>query len=374
MNQKQLDDISSFFQSFYAEFFGTFIPGFIAVVTVSSLCVIFAIYCGLIRQVSGVQDFLLRFVASDNSIKLISSWAVFGVVCAFSYAVGAIIYRRAPKVPDAIASYRQWKETVKEERKSLAVDFARLANNKKPRIGIAGWPFWKGEAIRSKFGSSIDYPYPHLRQYLAARGHIGLLKYVPWCGNFGMGHKLDKRSKTHINIIKQYLASTGNVSVSRDLVRNESHIRLLNSLWYSFRFLQELSISFFIIQVLAIVSNLFRVSVANNELLVSLSMANVGKRCSPIPLIVYASVFFFVWLMKRNIVKCFHYVRIRELVMILNAAETVRECSQGNKSLSFFSYMDKCNTQFIQAFCLGCPNEKLCGSPNNAMIQSKEEP
>ena len=71
--------------------------------------------------------------------------------------------------------------------------------------------------------------------------------------------------------------------------------------------------------------------------------------------------FFAVWFLKRNIVKCFHYVRTRELVMVLNAAETVRRASTNKKDLLFFHRMRKCNKEFIKTFCRGCPNETLCG-------------
>lgn len=361
MNRNYLDNIASFFQSFYAEFFGTFIPGFIAVVSVSSLCLISSIYLGLIRGISGVQQFVALLFTSGNSIKLLSSWAVLGVVCAFSYAVGAIIYRRAPKVPDAIASYRQWRGTAETERKSLAVDFSRLTCDKHPRIGVAGWPFWKGEAVRAKFGSAMDYPYPHLRQFLAARGHFDLLKYVPWCGDYGIPGKVGKRSKTQINIIKQRIISMGNNSLSRDLIRNESHIRLLNSLWYIFRFLQEISLFFILIQLYLVLSYMFHIVVDNGGISITISLVEVEKYCSPVPLIVFMIAFFTVWFLKRNIVKCFHYVRTRELVMVLNAAETVRRASTNKKDLLFFHGMRKCNKEFIKTFCRGCPNETLCG-------------
>lgn len=100
-------------QGFYSEFFGTFIPGFIAVVSVVSVCMIAAIYWGLITDVAGIQQFSKKVLDSKNAIKLMSSWIGVAVLCAFSYVVGAIIYRRAPKTPDAIAAYNQWKQTDK---------------------------------------------------------------------------------------------------------------------------------------------------------------------------------------------------------------------------------------------------------------------
>lgn len=50
-------------------------------------------------------------------------------------------------------------------------------------------------------------------------------------------------------MIKQIVATEGDGILSRDLIRNESHIRLLNSLWYIFRFLQQLFVVFGIILI-----------------------------------------------------------------------------------------------------------------------------
>ena len=192
-------------------------------------------------------------------------------------------------------------------------------------------------------------------------GHFDLLKYVPWCGDYGMPGKVGKRSKTQINIIKQRIISMGNNSLSRDLIRNESHIRLLNSLWYIFRFLQEISLFFILIQLYLVLSYMFHIVVDNGGISITISLVEVEKYCSPVPLIVFVIAFFAVWVLKRNIVKCFHYVRTRELVMVLNAAETVRRASTNKKDLLFFHGMRKCNKEFIKTFCRGCPNETLCG-------------
>ena len=211
------------------------------------VCVIVLIYCGCIDGVSHIEELMKAILKNTASISLLSSWTVLGVICAFSYAVGAIIYRCAPKVPDAIASYRQWRESNGKD--ALAVDFDRLTINGHVGVGMAGWPFSKGEAIRAKFGHQIDCPYPHLRRYLAYRGHYNLLKYVSWCADPSDDDKVQEKSKIQINMIKQIVATEGDGILSRDLIRNESHIRLLNSLWYIFRFLQQLFVVFGIILI-----------------------------------------------------------------------------------------------------------------------------
>ena len=91
----------SIIQEFYTEFFGTFIPGFIAVASM------FLIGMGVIFLLLGQMP-----VASGlGDIKICFSLIIILFILCISYMTGAIIYRRAPKLPDAIASYRQWRES-----------------------------------------------------------------------------------------------------------------------------------------------------------------------------------------------------------------------------------------------------------------------
>ncbi|MBQ9430192.1 MAG: hypothetical protein IJU44_01450 [Kiritimatiellae bacterium] len=59
-------------------------------------------------------------------------------------------------------------------------------------------------------------------------------------------------SKTYINIIKQRLRSSGHTNLILDMVRNECHIRMLCSLWYVLTFIfRVLLLSFFVAAVIA---------------------------------------------------------------------------------------------------------------------------
>ena len=368
MGTKQLGSISALMQSFYSEFFGTFVPGFIAVVSVASAFMVAAIYWGFVDKIDGLENFVEAMLDKPGLISILSSWLVLGVVCAVSYAVGAIIYRRAPKIPDAIASYRQWRKTSDRERDLLAVDFSRLTKSSDVKIGIAGWPFWKGDAIREKFGKQIDYPYPHLRQYLGSRGHRSLLKYVPWCSDLRNLHTSEKmiqeRSKTQINIIKQLVIAEGSSALSRDLVRNESHIRLLSSLWYIFRFLQELFTLFISLEIIFVVRYfVLGLSVTSVPFRVTWSTPTSNMQLLT-PFLVFAIGFFFVWFLKRNIVICFHYVRTREIVMALHAAEILHhEAIEKNRAsvLFFFNEIRKRNDTFTNKYCKKCRRRRFCG-------------
>lgn len=90
----------SIIHDFYLEFFGTLLPGVIAVTA--------SILLGL-----GFYYFLTadaKFITS--ACKLIfCNWEVGLLYLALAYIMGGIAYRRNPKTPDTISAYRQWKVT-----------------------------------------------------------------------------------------------------------------------------------------------------------------------------------------------------------------------------------------------------------------------
>ena len=224
----------SLVQNFYIEFFGTLIPGIVAVSCVFLLGI-------------GFAGFVHVDVEVIKEVVRLSFSTVGGVVLflAISYVMGAIAYRRTPKQPDTIASYRQWYVTARgssrDEVGRLSVSFSN------PRVvpsGLFEWLcFWfdRYHWILRKAGSSIDYPYPLMRKYLCCRGLKHLADYVPWCsGSGGSAFKEEFAkgvcSKTYVNIIKQRLRSAGHANLVLDMVRNECHIRMLSSLWYVLTF------------------------------------------------------------------------------------------------------------------------------------------
>lgn len=245
-------------QNFYIEFFGTLIPGIIAVGSVLALA------------------FGFFFFATDNGDMsktlfrmAFQSWGGGMAFFTVSYVIGAITYRRSPRKPDTISAYRQWRMTQgmasKEEADRLAVIFndTRAA----PR-GI--WDkicYWinREQWILHRAGTNVDYPYPRMKKYLCCRGLHHLAHYVPWCaGSGGLAFKehFGKSicSKTYVNIIKQRLREANHENLLLDMVRTECHIRMLCSLWYIFSFVLQvllasmaLAVAFYIMCGLSIV-------------------------------------------------------------------------------------------------------------------------
>lgn len=372
--------LESFLQSFYSEFFGMFIPGFIAVGAVVTLGVVAAVYWDLIEGVHGLQQFFRKFKDS-NALAIANSWLVFGMLAAVSYAVGVITYRRAPKVPDAVASFRQWMKTAPDGRKGLAVDYSTLPSNPGRNV-LRLWPFTYGEQIQAKYGTLIDYPYPHLRRYLFSRGFSALAAFVPWCPRFHEKGSIDSRSKIQVNSIKQRILFDGDPTIARDLVRNESHIRLLSSLWYIFRFLCFVILVF--IATLCLVHGLrlfggksFDFGFVEGKFR-EFESASKGHSFRT-PFLVYSSSLLVLLFLKHNIEQCFNYVRTREIFMVLNAAEMLKQQSQNATTedgwkKTFFEELGRRNKDFQEKFCAKCPDVSFCGKAESGAPETKQEP
>lgn len=233
----------SLVQNFYIEFFGTLIPGLFGIVCLVSL----AMWCCHVLGVD-IKTTVEPIVGKVGGMVVLTLLLFLLTV---AYIIGAVAYRRSPKIPDAISSYRQWLMTQSSSasdevgRMSVPFDFSSVT----PSGIIERVCFWfnRGEWLLRRAGSCIDYPYPLMRKYLYCRGLKHLAEYVPWCaGSGGAAFRETFRkgvcSKTYINLIKQRLRSAGHESLIMDMIRNECHIRMLCSLWYILAFVIRVSI------------------------------------------------------------------------------------------------------------------------------------
>lgn len=415
MSSKELDTVNggllgglkgslSVVQNFYIEFFGTLIPGIVAVVCVLML--------GLgISYVVSVDVGTIK-----ECIRIVFS--TFGGVAAFlviSYVMGAIVFRRSPKTPDTIASYSQWRLTrsgsAADEvgRMSVAFDPSRAI----PSGFLERVKFWldREHWILRKAGSSIDFPYPLMRKYLCCRGLEHLADYVPWCaGSGGLAFKENFQkgicSKVYVNIIKQRLRNSGHENLIMDMVRNECHIRMLCSLWYIFTFVfRMLLISFVCVfcwkasellvysidksgkleqcERVCMKTNLFDGLVAKSLAQVSIdreliygNKLDISKKQHPLKISVSDVVIFHIVLLigivlvfycRRNIERGLHYVRTREVTMILESAWIMdnidfkgRLCAKREDGKSLFQDIKDLAVRFRESHCAICKYCKLC--------------
>lgn len=389
----------SIIQEFYIEFFGTLIPGIVAVATSFVLGIGFY-YCF-------TDDMYFVRAASEVVFKSFGGVILF---LSISYMIGAISYRRNPKTPDVISAYRQWCATSHgasaEEIGRLSVMFNRDIVSKR---GVLGW-FWyrfnRADWILKHAGGNIDYPYPHMRRYLLCRGLAHLADYVPWCAGIGRRQKdiaFEKGvcSKNYVNIIKQCIRNSGRGNLMLDMLRNECHIRMLNSFWYILAFIQRMvSLAFVLVPVFVafkvfvigypetagfapdrVVSsfdwhrfpfvngilNCFPISLMETRLGVVIPTAatDLFVRCCWL-LFLLAVAFALVKYCRNSIELGFHYVRTREVVMILQSAWILDNVENGGDAVrlrgvrSIFDDIRADAGRFEESICATCKDCKKC--------------
>ena len=184
--------------------------------------------------------------------------------------------------------------------------------------------YWKRERSKSVSKNSATYrmdctyPYPFYRRYLYKRDAGHLAKYVTWCAGSPEAAKRDPKGKLFINALKQRIRALASPELIRDMVRNEAHVRTLSSLWFILRFL-----ALFIVAI-------------------NLLFAVAGTLATWKHYATTALLLGLVLYLKYIIETGFHYVRLRELNMVLETADilqTKMSCSGG--TAPFSDYLER---------------------------------
>ena len=167
-------------------------------------------------------------------------------------------------------------------------------------------------------GIDTQFPYLFFKCYLNARGLNHLINYIPWCPK----DKKTKgyRTKMFINLLKIRLVAL-KPDMSRTIIRNEAHVRLATSVWYASTIL--IFLSGFILLLLGIV-RCFNNAVGSN-LFISASFA--------------VALLLFCLGMQHHLRKCIHYMRVREVIYVLETAYIVDKLF--DNSLIFSNLIDK---------------------------------
>ena len=363
---KKVNDVASTVYDFYKEFFGALIPGFVFVFSMMALvCYTFYVVA---NKHFPFQDHLGSIVAS-------SFFWVF-IIC-LSYVVGTVLYRKEPNRPDRIGAYLQWVDLCKrcktrtpeakvwDDSNGLAVQYEK-DKDFAPTFGCTGHWLWYQFDIESWIKRkqqnkkmSMDYPYPHLRQYLQHRRMSHIASYVFWCadklkkdeGCQENYKSLHAKSKHFINIIKQHIRSSGNAPLIHEITKNEGEIRLLCSIWHAMLYLMR----FELLILFGVFVLKYRHYSWNWNWAKSLIPRLIGIEVNGYSQInltflgVMIVLIFWTWWMKHSIVRELHYMRNREVVMVLEAAYMVdKNRPDGEKLKDFF------RSQPSDDDCLSC--------------------
>ena len=353
MDNKSINSTLSVVQKFYIEFMGSFIPGF---VFLSLMTITGAFFCNVFFKFTFDKYF-------DKLSYVLSNWYAVTFLLVFAYIVGAVLHRKTPKRPDRIASFRQYCMSNSEERKYLAVQYST-----EPPFSFLGFCKYhiKQQALKNAankvenqqpetkttkeaenqqpktkatngFGSQIlnyilfnlfketyveaicpnaGYPYPNLKNYLKHRKKDNLAKYVTWSEDREDKEdkedkeKYDAKSKLAINDFKALIMQFGSDKQQSGLARNEAHIRLLTSIWYGMLYLKR-------VLFLMTFVWLFGVLLQEN-LSPRISFINFHDFSYSLIVGLLAMITAISWI-KSGIESSLHYVRTREVVLILES-------------------------------------------------------
>lgn len=291
----------------YVDLLGSLVPGLFTVILGGAVVflTLSVINTAIFARVStssvaweGVGTFLAGF-----------HWEVATIVVVSSYIVGVIFFRQDPQRPDGLSALRVWLRSTEEDRPGLAAQSTKSTLSPTgqrldgPKLSWMGRTIALLRAQHYAKGLELDtkFPYLHLKCYLSARGLTHLAPYVPWCPK--VSATKGYRTKMFINILKLRIHARA-PEICRDIIRNEAHVRLATSVWYASTCLMWIA-GCSLLAILGI-SPLCVGNRMGSELFAPISLA--------------ALVFLFCLTSRYDLNRCIHYMRVREVVYVLETA------------------------------------------------------
>lgn len=283
---------SSIVSDFYIDFLGSLVPGLFAIVLAGSVLYLSTTVLrhslrSQMRTVETLSPQTQNNIVTEEPELWIGPYGTTAISLVLAYVMGSIFYRQDPKIPDHLSARSIWKSTKSEEdRKRLAVQ---------PKTHTA-------EDITL---NDAQFPYLFLYEYLDRRGLNHLAELIPWKGTDPDTWKY--RTKMFLNQLKirlQFLVP----SKCKDIVRNEAHVRMATSVWYATRMvLATCAIALFLIFLACLVDYLHNKSFVSNYTLNGVFAFDL-------------LVLITTWSIKFYIQKFLHYLRVREVIYVLETA------------------------------------------------------
>jgi hypothetical protein len=269
----------------YVDLLGSLVPGLLTVIIGGSafFLVMSAGYVALYKK----PLFESGFPAGIKEILASLHWELAAIVLVSAYIIGAVLFRQDTKRPDSSSASYVWKSSNRDDRKGLAVQHIETSK------------------------MDTQFPYLYVRCYLKARGLEHLMHLIPWCPTLPQTH--GRRSKMFMNIIKIRLHAYF-PSASQQIVRNEGHVRLATSVWYASKTLVYLSVFL----------TLIIVPVSWGCILYKMTSTLFA------PCIAILLLWLFCIGMLFHLRKCIHYMRVREVVYVLENAHLADQLTGKN--------------------------------------------
>ncbi len=297
----------SIWHDLYVDLLGSLVPGLLTVILGGAAVVLglSSVHAALFQQAMAAGQTLLGIKDVIGTLH----WEIATVMVVSAYVIGAVFFRQDPKKPDAASALLVWMRATPEERRGLAVQAANAPLpgffsdpvKGKPSLASHIGAVFRPKHFEHKLGLDAQFPYLHMRCYLASRGLTHLTHLVPWCPNQKETHEF--RSKMFINILKVRLLALY-PWMSRDIIRNEAHVRLATSVWHAVTTLLVLSV--LVLMTLAVAAAHLVGQPLSSTLFVPTAFAAL--------LLVFCAV------MRLHLRKCIHYMRVREVIYVLETA------------------------------------------------------
>jgi hypothetical protein len=288
-------------REYLSDILGAFMPGVYFSVHLFISAVLF------LFMINGLKwEHVADFISADIPVlRLAAPFAAF-VFCFFSYIIGSVFYRKDTKEPDTASALRTYQQTDPDERKGLAFDFEKLQ----------GSPLKLLTRLYMRINFRVDFPYPYLKRYLKTRNYTHLAEHIPWNGDNSASFK--QRSKTFINILKIRIHRYAPEEMP-EIEKNEAHIRLMNSLWYAAKSIRNITIL-----MLMVATGLY----VRPDLIARYNIISSGSIAFREDFAFCLGLFSIIqliiaWYIRRSIKQYFHYMRVREIMFILEIADTV---------------------------------------------------
>jgi hypothetical protein len=300
----------------YVDFLGVLVPGLFTVLLGATMIALTSMTAGEVAfgagaKVVGVGD-LFTFLEGSHYELGVATFVS-------AYIIGTALFRQDTKHPDFLSALQVWLSAAQDERRGLAAEMERHAPGTR-KAELENEIDRKSFAIYTRFGFwpaywylyrqnrlkdfDAQFPYRYMRCYLAARGLAHLSEYVPWCPR--CAGTTNHRTKMFINILKIRLADLA-PNFGRDIVRNEAHVRLATSVWYASTTLMALVLVCAFVLGAAVAYGHFQ----HHVTILSEPLYNT--------IAVLVIVLALGWLMHHQLRKCIHYMRVREVVYVLEA-------------------------------------------------------
>jgi hypothetical protein len=301
----------------YIELLGSLVPGLLTVILGSA-----AVFLALSTVHEALFSQPLAPTTLPGGLKDVLAslhWEIATIILVSSYVIGSVFFRQDPKRPDAVSALHVWMRSTREERNGLAVQATKKLP---PQLELKsekerpGWcqrfsSYFFVRQYTKKLGLDTQFPYLHLRCYLTARGLTYLVPHIPWCPKDPATEGF--RTKMFINILKIRILSLC-PQMSRDIIRNEAHVRLATSVWYASIILS------YLMGVALVVILCFSASCIQN------GMAHYLFLSFSVVLL----LLLFCLAMRHHLRKCIHYMRVREVIYVLETAHLAGQISGAN--------------------------------------------